>query len=202
MSIHPARMMANNMLMRKIIFGSAVSVDGFIEGPNGELDWLEYDEGIFDPVAFASQFDTVFFGRKAYEKFAVASAADRQWTATRWLFYLTVSQMRKYVFSRTEKHLAGNGMVISANIAAEVDRIRREHGKNIWFGGGADILKTLAALDLIDEYVFMVHPVALRIGKPLFEGRKRPLDLHLLDQYRLPSGVMTLRYQPQSRIEK
>jgi dihydrofolate reductase len=195
-------MVANNVLMRKIIFGSAVSVDGFIEGPNGELDWLAYDEGIFDPVAFVSQFDTVFFGRKAYEKFAVSAAADRQWTTTRWLFHLTISHMRKYVFSRTEKHLAGNGMVISANIPAEVDRIRREQGKNIWFGGGANILNTMAALDLIDEYVLMVHPVSLGIGKPLFAGRKRPLDLHLLDQHRLPSGVMTLRYQPQSRVQK
>lgn len=188
--------------MRKIIFGTAISVDGFIEGPNGELDWLVCNEETFNACAFVSQFDTVFFGRKAYERFGVASAGDSQWTDARRQFHLTITQMRKYVFSRTEKHVPGNGMVMSENIEAEVTRIRQEEGKNIWFGGGADILKTFAGLDLIDEYVFTVHPVVLKCGKPLFAGMKRSLNLRLLDKRNLRSGVMTLRYQPESRVEK
>lgn len=188
--------------MRKIIFGSAVSADGFIEGPNGDLDWLVCEEENFDACAFVSQFDTAFFGRKACERFTVVSAGGSYSTDARWQFQLTINHMRKYVFSRTEKHVPGNGMVMSGNIEAEVNRIRQEKGKNIWFGGGADILKTFAGLDLVDEYVLTVHPVVLKGGKPLFDGIRRSWNLRLVDKRNQPSGVMTLQYQPESRAVK
>ncbi|MEX2235108.1 MAG: dihydrofolate reductase family protein [Cyclobacteriaceae bacterium] len=80
-------------------------------------------------------------------------------------------------------------------------RIRGEVGKNIWFCGGADILKTFADLDLIDEYILTIHPVVLSSGKPLFAGLKKPLNLKLVNKYNLKSGVVILHYCPQSRIK-
>jgi dihydrofolate reductase len=187
--------------MRSVIFESSVSLDGFIEGPNGELDWLVYDDSeIFDVQAFLASFDTIFFGRKTYDRMGFPELVDRDLTEAEKEFYYLLHGMRKYVFSRTEKHVRGNGMVVSENIAEEVRRIRDEEGKNIWFFGGADILKTFAELDLIDEYVLTVHPVLLSSGKPLFAGNRKPLNLRLVAKRDLKSGVVILHYKPETRL--
>ena len=188
--------------MRRIIFEASVSLDGFIEGPSGELDWIgPSDErgSYIEAKKFLSSFDTIFFGRKAYEKIGLIhpdtnlSESDRE-------FCYMMHGMRKYVFSRTAKHVPGNAMVISRDVKEEVTRIREEDGKNIWFCGGADILKTFSALDLIDEYVLAVQPVLLKSGRPLFPGSKWPLDLTLVDRQNLDSGVVILHYRPESRL--
>jgi dihydrofolate reductase len=185
--------------MRKIVFESSVSLDGFIEGPDGELDWLVSEDGVFDVDAFVSQFDTIFYGRKAYERFgADCSRSTHSYNSN--LFKATIAQMRKYVFSRREKHVRGNGMVV-ANMEEEVRRIAGEHGKNIWFGGGADILRSFVELDLIDEYVLRVHPVVLGSGKSLFPNHEGKMKLRLIDERYAESGLMVLRYQPQTRIQ-
>ena len=189
--------------MRRIIFEASVSLDGFIEGPSGELDWIgSGDEPGSDGEAkrFLSSFDTIFFGRKAYEKIGLMhtvmglSASDKE-------FLYMMHGMRKYVFSRTAKHVPGNAMVISRDLKEEVTRIREEDGKNIWFCGGADLLKTFSALDLVDEYVLAVQPVLLKSGTALFPGSKRPLNLTLVDRRNLSSGVVILHYKPESRLK-
>lgn len=185
-------------VMRKVIFESSVSVDGFIEGPDGAVDWWKFDKEVFSSAGFISRFDTVFFGRRAYERFGVPRQTGQLPAAQR-EFHEAVSHMRKYVFSRVYKHVAGNGMVVSENLEDEVKRISEEEGKSIWLCGGADILKTFAGLDLIDEYMLTVHPVLLRAGKPLFEGAK-PLNLQLVSKHVLRSGVVKLRYRPRRRL--
>lgn len=188
--------------MRSVIFESSVSMDGFIEGPNGELDWLVVDGEETPGVSqFLSAFDTIFFGRKAYEKVGLPNRInggvlpdEREW-------YYAIHGMRKYVFSRTEKHVSGNGMVISENVEEEVKRIRQEHGKNIWFCGGPDILRTFVDLDLVDEYILSVHPVFLKTGKRLFTGNEKALGLRLIDRKELRSGVVVLHYKPESRLK-
>lgn len=190
---------SNVVVMRKIVFESAVSLDGFIEGPDGELDWLICGEGTFDIDTFVSQFDTIFYGRKAYERFAAVCQVSAA-SGGGGMFTSIITHMRKYVFSRNEKHVRGNGMVVSANLEGEVRRIREEDGKNIWFGGGAEILRTFVELDLIDEYVFRVHPVVLGSGKPLFSGMNRKLKLRLINKRNFTSGMIVLHYQPETRI--
>ena len=186
--------------MRKIIFETAVSVDGFIEGPGGEMDWLVPDEQGCTAMDFLSGFDTIFYGRKAYEKVGMVPLLDQDIPQVEREFYHAIRAMRKYVFSRTARHVAGNAMVISENLEGEVQRIRAEDGKNIWFCGGADILQTFSALDLVDEYILTVHPVLLGSGKPLFAQGKRPLGLRLIDKHKLSSGLVILHYQPESRL--
>lgn len=115
-------------------------------------------------------------------------------------YYYLLHGMRKYVFSRTEKHVRGNGMVVSENLREEVRRIRDEDGKHIWFCGGADILRTFAELDLVDEYVLTIHPVMLSSGRPLFAGNKIPPNLKLVGKRDLGSGVVILHYKPESRL--
>jgi dihydrofolate reductase len=188
-------------VMRKIILELSVSRDGFIEGPNGELDWLRFDEGPCSPGSFMSDFDTIFYGRKAYEKFGVLPFIDHGFAEAEREFHYALYGMRKYVFSKTRKHVAGNGMIVSDNLEAEVRRIREEDGKNIWFCGGADIMNTFASLDLIDEYVITVHPVTLHSGTPLFEGREWPPNLSLIAKQNFISGLVVLHYLPESRLK-
>lgn len=186
--------------MRKVIFESSVSLDGFIEGPNGELDWLLCADEPADMNSFFSSFDTIFYGRKTYDKMAIPHSDNEASSAVTKQFLSAVQAMRKYVFSRTRKHVEGNAMVIHQNLESEVRRIREEYGKDIWLCGGADILKTFARLDLVDEYFLSVHPVILAGGKPLFEGMKVPLNLKLVEKRKLGSGIVILRYLPASRI--
>jgi dihydrofolate reductase len=185
--------------MRKVIFESAISIDGFIEGPDGCMDWLVDGDYDHDPIGFLDSFDTIFYGRKAYEKFGVTPFLSSDIPPVEREFYYSIRAMRKYVFSRTSKHVAGNGMVISEDLEAEVRRIREEDGKDIWFCGGADILRTFTELDLVDEYILTVHPVLLKSGKPLFAGSKKPHSLKLIHKRKLESGVVVLHYQPENR---
>lgn len=179
--------------MRKVIAEIAVSVDGFIEGPGGELDWLVFDEEQGYVNEFLSRFDVIFYGRMAYERFGVYLQESNDRCED---FAATVMNMRKYVFSRNMKHVAGNGMMINDNIKDEVKQIREEEGKDIWLCGGADIISTFANLRLIDEYMLAIQPTILGSGKPLFGNVDHPIRLELLEAERLNSGVVLLNYRP------
>lgn len=184
--------------MRKVIAEIAISLDGFIEGPNGELDWFIFDDPVSYGSDFLQRFDTIFYGRVAYERFGL-QLSPRSDSEAEKEFYVNISNMRRYVFSRSRKHLPGNGMVISGNIDREVLRIKDEEGKDIWLCGGADILKSFAELDLIDEYVFCVHPVVLGGGKPVFRNVNTRINLKLNDQDTRRNGIIHVKYTPQTR---
>lgn len=187
--------------MRRIIFESSISMDGFTEGSDGDLDWItlpqERENESVD--SFLSRFDTMFFGRKTYERMGVFKHAGNGLSPIGKEFLHMIHGIRKYVFSRTVKHVAGNAMVISDNLKEEVMRIREEKGKDICFFGGADILKTFMDLDLIDDYLISIQPVLLKSGTPLFPGNKRPLNLKLITRRNLRSGVIVLHFQTESR---
>lgn len=187
--------------MRKIVFQSSVSLDGFIEGPNGELDWLMAGHRPADVLRLVATFDTIFYGRKMYEALNTTRIFERTRVKMDKPLHDPLYGVRKYVFSRTEKHVEGNAMVVGDGLASEVERIRAERGKNICFRGGADILKTFAGLDLVDEYVLSVHPVLLRAGKPLFPESQFPTDLKLMQTYKTASGIAILHYQPGSKVK-
>ena len=187
--------------MRKIIFESGLSLDGFIEGPNGELGWSILGKQYSNTSTFVSKFDTIFCGRKAYEKFTLCGDRE-QWTEGQREFAHTIRYMRKYVFSRDRKHVPGNALVVSEHLEAEVKRIREEDGKSIWFCGGAEIFRTFADLDLIDEYILTIYPVMLRAGTLLFQNGDKPSNLELMQKCHLKEGVVRLHYRPQSRINR
>ena len=143
--------------MRKVILGVAVSLDGFIEGPNGEYDWCpppskeEMDK-------FLDNIDVVFFGRKSYELFGTADYADKT----------------SYVFSNTLKSVKGrNAYLLGGDIVSAVKRIKAEEGKSIWLWGGASLTTTFMNAGLIDELWLGLVPVVLGEGKPLFQDIKQ-----------------------------
>jgi dihydrofolate reductase len=177
--------------MRKIILDLAVSLDGFIEGPSGEVDWCIMDEEMnFD--GFLSGIDTIFYGRKSYDQWgnyqppANADTSEKD-------FWRNIHSRKKYVFTNNPAVVSG-AACIGGNVEKEVLSLKRQEGKDIWLYGGASLIKTFIDLNLIDVYRLSVHPVALGKGKPLFENLSARLNLQLESVKQFSSGVVQLVY--------
>lgn len=184
------------MQQRKIILDLAVTLDGFIEGPNGELDWLVKD----DKIDFADilneildGIDTIFYGRVSYEKWGnyepPADAEDKLKEA-----YRLLNSKTKYVFSTT-KTGDGKAIFINSDIKGNVAKILKEPGENIWLYGGGRLITTFINLGLVDEYRLAVHPAIIGEGKPLFEDIRTKVNLKLVEARPSDSGVVLLIYE-------
>jgi dihydrofolate reductase len=182
--------------MRKVILDLTLSLDGFIEGPNKEIDWIVFDQETMVYLnAFAHEIDTVFYGRISYEEYGnyqppSASSKEEQ------QFYESVHQMTKYVFSRSMPASPEGATLIADDIEAQVLEIKNQHGKDIWLFGGADLITTFVNLNLIDEYRLSIQPVILGGGNPLFKNIQSRLPLKLLKTKTSDSGVVALYYEP------
>jgi dihydrofolate reductase len=183
--------------MRKIILNLATTLDGYIEGPNGELDWLVRDETTdFGDILMdiLSDKDIIFYGRISYEKWGHAEAGKNASPKLKAAYELLNSKT-KYVFSTTKTGDGTPAVFINSNIKEKVSRIQQEAGKNIWLYGGAKLVTTFLNLDLIDEYRLAVHPVLLGKGKLLFQHIEDHHKLQLIDVKGYPSGVILMSYK-------
>jgi dihydrofolate reductase len=170
--------------MRKIILGLAVSLDNYIEGPNGEYDWCftDQDYGMSD---FFKRVDSMFVGRKSYE--LTQSMGDTAMAG--------FPKLKEYVFSTTLKEVKQGATIINGNIEAEVKRIKNETGNDIWLFGGASLTASLLNLGLIDELWLSVHPVILGSGKSLFNDIKNRISLTLTQSKTYSTGLVSLTYK-------
>ncbi len=179
---------------RRIVLDLAVSLDGFIEGMNGEIDWCIMDEDM-DFIKFLNSVDTILYGRKSYEIWrkyvpeGEISDTDKEMEEM-------IHRMKKYIFSKTLTTIDHDVTIINDNIAEEISKLKEESGKDIWLFGGANLITTFMNLGLIDEYRLSVHPVILGTGKPLFVDIKQRQELKLVDTRRFSSGVVQLCYHP------
>lgn len=168
--------------MRKVVLGLAVSLDGFIEGPNGEYDWCvpnpEYDFN-----AFFSRFDTIFVGRKTYQMSSEMEGGPAGFP-----------KFKEYIFSTTLDKVKDGATLIRGNTKAEVEKIKRDKGKDIWLFGGAGLTTSLMNSGLVDELSLAVYPVILGGGKPLFNNIKDRINLTLLDTKAYSTGTVSLTY--------
>lgn len=184
--------MLNNNL-RRIVLDLAVSLDGFIEDIHGETDWCVMDEDM-NFATFLSSIDTILYGRKSYDLWGKyipgneASDIERE-------IWESVHSKKKYVFSKTLTQI-DNNVVIKDNIVEEVNKLKKESGKDIWLYGGTSLITTFMNLGLVDEYRLSVHPVILGAGRPLFVDIKQRQELKLVDTRRFSSGVVQLCYNP------
>lgn len=179
--------------MRQIILDLAVSLDGYIEGANGEIDWCIMDEDM-DFDGFLSTIDTIFYGRVSYNAWGNFQP-DESATKTEIALWKNVHLKKKYVF--TSQNIADNKAIfIKDDIAKNVTAIKQQNGKDIWLYGGASLIKTFIQLGLIDVYRISIHPIALGNGKPLFEDLKEQISLKLVKTNIFKSGVVQLVYEP------
>jgi dihydrofolate reductase len=179
--------------MKKIILEVAVSLDGYIEGPNGEYDWcfVDQDYGFTDLL---KRIDTVFYGRKSFELFGNFVPSENS-TEMEKQFFEIVEKKKKYVFSRTLNSVEG-AILINKNIEEEVKKIKQEPGKDIYLFGGSSLVTSLLNLNLIDEFRLAVHPIVLGAGKPLFIDIKERKKLKLVDSKIYSNGLVKLFYKP------
>jgi dihydrofolate reductase len=139
--------------MKKIILSVAVSLDGFIEGPNKEYDWCPppSEKEMND---FLKGIDTIFMGRKSFEMAGTSMFPDKHC----------------YVFSNTMKHPVGDEKIISGDILQAVNEIRQQPGKNIWLFGGGSLITHFINHQLVDEMWLGLVPIVLGAGTPLFQN--------------------------------
>lgn len=139
--------------MRKVILSVAVSLDGFIEGPNGEYDWCPPPSSQ-EMKEFMNKIDAIFFGRKSFELVGPSSFRGKT----------------QYVFSNSLKAMKEKDMhLVSGNAASFVKDLKKQPGKDIWLFGGANLTTTFMNEGLIDEMWLGMVPVVLGSGKPLFQ---------------------------------
>lgn len=186
--------------MRKIVLFMHVSLDGFVAGKNGEMNWIHVDEEIFDYAADRTdESDTALYGRNTYEMMENywpnagekpgASKHDKH--HSKWY-----NQVNKIVLSKT---LAGKDLnkttIISNNISEQLNEIKQKGGKEIVIFGSPGAAHSLMKLDLIDSYWLFINPILLGEGIPLFQNISKITKLKLLKTHAFSSGVVCLNYE-------
>jgi dihydrofolate reductase len=171
--------------MRKVILGVAVSLDGYIEGPNGEYDWCFTDQD-YGLTAFMERIDALFIGRKSYELMTNPTE-----TASEYSF----DAYKKYVFSNTLQKVDDGIELIRGDIKTQVNELKNQPGKDFWLFGGADLTASFMNEGLVDELFLAVHPILLGAGKPLFTNISDRINLTLTDTKTYSTGLVSLWYR-------
>ncbi|HVK97859.1 MAG TPA: dihydrofolate reductase family protein [Flavisolibacter sp.] len=166
--------------MRKIVSGFACSLDGYIEGPNGEMDWILIDKEI-NFTEQMKRFDAFFYGRKSYETVLKMGA-------------ITASGNNHYVFSNSLKSTVPGYTLLQGNIKEEVLKLKQIPGKDIAVFGGANLLASLFNLELVDELSIAVIPVLLGKGKPMVDVLSNRVWLSLIKTHIYSNGTVQLTY--------
>lgn len=172
--------------MRKVILGLAISLDGYIEGPNGEFDWCFTDQD-YGLNEFFSRIDALFIGRKSYE-------IKQQFEDGSGERIPGMPAMTEDVFSRTLRTVKTGAVLISDNAIDEARKIKAKPGKDIWLYGGAVLTEQMLEAGLIDELWLSVHPILLGSGKQLFKKQEHRINLKLLESKTYDTGLVSLRY--------
>jgi len=189
--------------LRKIIVSERITLDGFITGPNGEMDWMEefLDEALANyENELQKTADTTLMGRVTYQGFESywPHVPEDPASPKGLVEYANhLNAMRKIVFSRTLSHVEWNNSTLVREIVPEaIRKLKQEPGRNIVIHGSASIVRTLMKHGLIDRYQLLVYPIVLGSGKPLFQESSQKVKLSLVNTERHPSGVVILAYQP------
>jgi dihydrofolate reductase len=186
--------------MRKLIFSMNTTLDGFIAGPNGELDWGIADEEVHDYyTAQLESTDYILLGRgvfEALEGYWPTAEENSSLTKSDIAFARAINSVHKIVFSRTLDYNGWNTRVVKDNIAEEVSKLKQESGKDLYLTCGPDLLSTFIKYGLIDEYKLLVFPVAIGRGNALFGAIDDLVRLKLLSTKVFDVGAVLHHYQP------
>jgi dihydrofolate reductase len=183
--------------MRKLIYSMGVSLDGFIAGRDGEIDWSAPDE---ERHRFHNQqtreIGALLCGRRLYEEMTYWDTADANPSAPEHEleFARIWKAMPKIVFSKTLEKVEGNARLVRDRVAEEVATLKEQPGQDLAVGG-AGLASTLIKLGLIDEYRLFVSPVVLGAGTPYFPALDERIGLELLETRTFGSRVVYVRYR-------
>ena len=185
--------------MRSVIVSNLMSVDGFMAGPGGEIDWFagladrEFEEYAVDLL---DSIDTMLFGRVTYE--LMASYWPTATTETDDARIIkAMNNCRKIVFSKTlDRADWKNSSLVKGDIAQEIRKLKIQPGKNMVIYGSGGLISALAPVGLIDEYRVFVAPLLLGEGRPLFRELGRRIPLRLVDSRTFGTGLVVQKYLP------
>jgi len=184
--------------LRKIVFMMSVSLDGFMAGPDGELDWHLVDDELhhhFNELLGAM--GAFLDGRVTYELMAgfwPTADQDPSSTGPMLEFARIWRDMPKIVFSRTLERADWNTTVVRDVDPAEIAKLKAQPGGDLALGG-ADLAATFLRHDLIDEYRLYVNPIILGRGRPMFQAPDATINLRLAETRPFGNGVVLLRYE-------
>jgi len=183
--------------MRKVIASNLVSLDGYISGPNGEIDWfVNIADKEFEncSVGLINSIGTILFGRITYQLMesywpdATTETDDQR-------IIDAMNNYQKIVFSKTlNKADWKNSRLVKGNVIDEVIKLKKQSGKDMVIYGSGSIVSILAQKNLIDDYRIFVCPIVLGNGKPLLSSIKEKINLKLLDMRKFKSGLILLHY--------
>lgn len=176
-----------------------ISLDGFVAGPNGEMNWIKADEEIFDHVGKRiKECDTSLYGRVTFQMMEnywptagdKPSATRHEIEHSKWY-----SKVHKVVLSKTMKEAdLTDTKIISDNLSDRINEIKQHSGEEILLFGSPTATHSLIQLNLIDGYWLFVNPVILGCGIPLFTGIKDKIKLKLITTRQFNCGVTELNY--------
>jgi dihydrofolate reductase len=188
--------------MRKLVLFLHASLDGFVEGPNGEMDigYISYDADLEKHAKeILSTADTVIWGRGTYQMMhsywpsvpSNPSASQHERNHAEW-----IDKTAKIVFSTTlDKVEWNNSRLVKEDVEEEIKNLKQQPGKDMVILGSPRFAHYLMQLDLIDEYKITVSPVLIGSGLPLFQGLKEKINLKLIENKTFDSGAIGLVYQ-------
>jgi dihydrofolate reductase len=185
--------------MRKLKLQMQMTLDGFVAGPNGELDWMigEEDESIPEKVTDpADSCDIILLGRKMTPDFIAhwENIFDNHPESPEHPLAQRMVNMHKIVFSRSQKVIKGRNLEVeNGDLLTTVHRLKNQHGKDIIVYGGAAFANSLISLNLVDEYYIFRNPIAIGNGLSIFKNQKL---LKLENSIPLKNGTIFNKYLP------
>jgi dihydrofolate reductase len=181
--------------MRSVTYGGAVSLDGFLAGPNGELDWLHFSNDVQAIMKdFFKDVDTILMGRKTWGV-SVAQQPPRK-KSSRPRKPPKEPAMRTYVFSRTLAAIDAPGVeLVRGDAATFVRDLKQRPGKRICLMGGGELAQSLLAADLVDEIGVNIHPILLGSGIPTFRDAGMRVPMRLTECRQIDGGCILATYQ-------
>src|SRR5580658_9022646 len=181
--------------MRIVAYGGAVSLDGFLAGADGSIDWLHFSKDVQQVMTdYWKDVDTILMGRKTY----LVSVAQGRQSAKKPAKNAKRKEpaMRTYVFSRTLKSIDEPGIELVAGDAVEFVRdLKRAPGKDICLMGGGELAQSLLAAGLVDQIGLNIHPVLLGSGIPTFRDAGHRVKLTLTESRLLEGGCILANYK-------
>ncbi|HWJ15520.1 MAG TPA: dihydrofolate reductase family protein [Gemmatimonadaceae bacterium] len=174
--------------MRTVTYGAACSLDGFITGPDENIDWLHHSADANDIMRrYWKAVDTIIMGRKTYDFSLTLGGAPPM-----------PGIKATYVFSRTRRTLETPGMeLVSSDPADFVRNLKARPGKGICLLGGGELAQPLIAAGLVDEIGLNVHPILLGSGTPLFRDAGHLVRLELTENRTIDGGCVFVNYRVQ-----